>query len=101
MPIGNPSIHSGQVIGLRLISKVSKDPKKNTCIILGSESAECMRLEAGGMADMHLIEEVVPSFLMSSEADVSKLLASSRGDTSPLFENSINITSKIFKILKC
>ena len=100
MPIGNPSIHSGQVIGLRLISKVSKDPKKNTCIILGSESAECMRLEAGGMADMHLIEEVVPSFLMSSEADVSKLLASSRGDTSPLFENSINITSKIFEILK-
>ena len=100
MPIGNPSIHSGQVIGLRLISKVSKDPKKNTCIILGSESAECMRLEAGGMADMHLIEEVVSSSLMSSEADVSKLLASSRGDTSPLFENSINITSKIFKLLK-
>ncbi len=100
MPIGNPSIHSGQVIGLRLISKVSKDPKKNTCIILGSESAECMRLEAGGMADMHLIEEVVSSFLMSSEADVSKLLASSRGDTSPLFENSINITSKILENLK-
>ena len=59
-----------------------------------------MRLEAGGMADMHLIEEVVPSFLMSSEADVSKLLASSRGDTSPLFEKSINITAKILKILK-
>ena len=100
VPLGNPSIHSGQVIGLRLISKVSKDPKKNTCIILGSESVECMRLEAGGMADMHLIEEVVSSFLMSSEADVSKLLASSRGDTSPLFESSINIISRIFKILK-
>ena len=100
LPLGNPSIHCGQVIGLRLISKISKNPKQNTCIILGSESAECMRLEAGGMADMHLIEEVVPSFLMSSEADVSKLLASSRGDTSPLFENSINITSEIFEILK-
>ena len=100
IPIGNPSIYSGQVIGLRLISKVSKDPKKNTCIILGSESAECMRLEAGGMADMHLIEEVVSSSLISSEADVSKLLASSRGDTSPLFENSINITSNIFENLK-
>ena len=100
IPIGNPSIHSGQVIGLRLISKVSKDPKKNTCIILGSESAECMRLEAGGMADMHLIEEVVSSSLLSSEADVSRLLASSRGDTSPLFEESIYITSKIFRNLK-
>ena len=96
VPLGNPSIHSGQVIGLRLISKISEDPKKNTCIILGSESAECMRLEAGGMADMQLIEAVVPNYYFSSESDVSKLLASSRGNTSPLFENAINISSKIF-----
>ena len=97
LPVGNPSIHSGQVIGLRLISKISKDPKRNTCIILGSESVECMRLEAGGMADMHLIEEVVPSSFLSSEADVSKLLASSRGSTSPLFEEAIKTASLIFK----
>ncbi len=96
LPVGNPSIHSGQVIGLRLISKISKDPKKNTCIILGSESAECMRLEAGGMADMHLIEEVVPNSDSSSESDVSKLLASSRGTTSPLFAKAIGISTKIF-----
>ena len=73
-----------------------KIQKKNTCIILGSESAECMRLEAGGMADMQLIEAVVPNYYFSSESDVSKLLASSRGNTSPLFENAINISSKIF-----
>ena len=97
LPVGNPSIHSGQVIGLRLISKISKDPKKNTCIILGSESAECMRLEAGGMADMHLIEEVIPHSFLSSEADVSKLLASSRGSTSPLFEKTIEVASLIYK----
>ncbi len=97
LPVGNPSIHSGQVIGLRLISKISKDPRKNTCVILGSESAECMRLEAGGMADMHLIEEVVPNSFFSSEEDVSKLLASSRGNTSPLFENTIKILSELFQ----
>ena len=97
LPVGNPSIHSGQVIGLRLISKISKDPKKNTCIILGSESVECIRLEAGGMANMHLIEEVVPNSYFSSEADVSKLLASSRGSTSPLFENTIKIASLIYE----
>ena len=97
LPVGNPSIHSGQVIGLRLISRISKDPKKNTCIILGSESVECMRLEAGGMADMHLIEEVVPNTFFSSEEDVSKLLASSRGNTSPLFEKTISISSLIYK----
>ena len=56
-----------------------------------------MRLEAGGMADMHLIEEVVPSSFLSSEADVSKLLASSRGSTSPLFEETIETASLIYK----
>tara|TARA_B100000965_G_scaffold117798_1_gene97222 strand:+ start:116 stop:1414 length:1299 start_codon:yes stop_codon:yes gene_type:complete len=97
LPLGNPSIHSGQVIGLRLISKISKNPKQNTCIILGSESAECMRLEAGGMADMHLIEEVVPNSLVPSEIDVSQLLGSSRGNTSPLFENTIKIAKEIYE----
>ena len=32
IPLGNPSIHSGQVIGLRLISKISEVPKNNTCV---------------------------------------------------------------------
>ena len=49
------------------------------------------------MADMHLIEEVVPSSFLSSEADVSKLLASSRGSTSPLFEETIKTASLIYK----
>ena len=99
LPLGNPSIHSGQVIGLRLISKISKNPRQNTCIILGSESAECMRLEAGGMADMHLIEEVVPNSLSPSETDVSQLLGSSRGNTSPLFENAIKIAQEIYEAM--
>ncbi len=96
VPLGNPSIHSGQVIGLRLISKISEVQKNNTCVILGCESVECMRLEAGGMADMQLIEQVVPNAFSSSESDVSKLLASSRGNTSPLFENTINVAVQIF-----
>ncbi len=99
LPLGNPSIHLGQVIGLRLISKISEIQKNNTCIILGCESVECMRLEAGGMADMQLIEQVVPNSFTSSESDVSKLLGSSRGDTSPLFENSIKIALEIFSCL--
>ncbi len=96
LPLGNPSIHSGQVIGLRLISKISEVQKNNTCVILGCESVECMRLEAGGMADMQLIEQVVPNTFSSSESDVSKLLGSSRGNTSPLFENAIKIAVQIF-----
>tara|TARA_Y100000766_G_scaffold145573_1_gene125115 strand:+ start:226 stop:1527 length:1302 start_codon:yes stop_codon:yes gene_type:complete len=96
LPLGNPSIHLGQVIGLRLISKISEVQKNNTCVILGCESVECMRLEAGGMADMQLIEQVVPNSFSSSESDVSKLLGSSRGNTSPLFENTINVALQIF-----
>ena len=96
LPLGNPSIHLGQVIGLRLISKISEVQKNNTCVILGCESVECMRLEAGGMADMQLIEQVVPNSFSSSESDVSKLLGSSRGDTSPLFEKTIKVALEIF-----
>ena len=96
LPLGNPSIHLGQVIGMRLISKISEVQKNNTCVILGCESVECMRLEAGGMANMKLIEQVVPNSFSSSESDVSKLLGSSRGSTSPLFENTIKIALKIF-----
>ena len=96
LPLGNPVIHLGQVIGLRLISKISEVQQNNTCVILGCESVECMRLEAGGMADMQLIEQVVPNSFSSSESDVSKLLASSRGNISPLFENAIKIAVQIF-----
>ena len=96
VPLGNPTIHSGQVIGLRLISKISEVRKNNTCIIMGCESVECMRLEAGGMADMQLIEQVVPNTFSSSEADVSNLLETSRGNTSPLFESTIKVAVQIF-----
>jgi len=96
LSLGNPSIHLGQVIGLRLISRISEVQKNNTCVILGCESVECMRLEAGGMANMELIEQVVPNSFSTSEYDVSKLLGSSRGNTSPLFENSIKIALQIF-----
>ncbi len=96
LTLGNPSIHLGQVVGLRLISKISDVQKNNTCVILGCESVECMRLEAGGMANMELIEQVVPNSFSTSEYDVSKLLGSSRGSTSPLFENSIKIALEIF-----
>ena len=99
LSLGNPSIHLGQVIGLRLISKISEVQKNNTCVILGCESVECMRLEAGGMANMELIEQVVPNSFSTSAYDVSKLLASSRGNTSPLFENAINIALQIYNCL--
>lgn len=100
LPIGNPSIHPGQIIGLRLISKSDEKPKNDICVILASESGECMRLEAGGMARMELIEQVVPLQKNSLEMDVARLLSSSRGTTSPLLEKAAAIATEMLNFLK-
>ena len=95
LPVGNPSIHPGQLVGLRLICKPKDNPQKSLCVILASESGECMRLEAGGMASMELIEEVVPVQYKSVETDVARLLSSSRGTSSPLLASAAPIALKL------
>ncbi len=100
LPIGNPSIHPGQIIGLRLISSSDKKPKNDICVILAAESGECMRLEAGGMARMELIEQVVPIQKNSLEMDVARLLSSSRGTTSPLLEQATALATKMLNFIK-
>ena len=95
LPIGNPSIYPGEVVGVRLISKFINNPKKDLCVILASESGECMRLEAGGMANMELLEQVVPNQNNSLEKDVARLLASSRGNTSPLLAAAAPLANEI------
>ena len=54
-----------------------------------------MRLEAGGMASMELLEEVVPNQMNSVEMDVARLLSSSRGNTSPLLANAAPLAAKL------
>ncbi|WP_320664724.1 glucose-6-phosphate dehydrogenase assembly protein OpcA [Prochlorococcus sp. MIT 1223] len=100
LPIGNPSIHPGQIVGLRLICKSEQNSQKDICVILASESGECMRLEAGGMASMELIEEVVPNQHDSVEMDVARLLGSSRGTSSPLLEAATPIAFNMLKSSK-
>ncbi len=95
LPLGNPSIHPGQIVGLRLICDPEGSPNESLCVILGAQTGECMRLEAGGMARMELLEEVVPNQSTSTEMDVARLLSSSRGRTSPLLEAAAPIASKL------
>ena len=99
LPIGKPSINPGQLVGLRLIARSDNKQKNDTCIILASESGECMRLEAGGMARMELIEQVVPIQKSSLESDVARLLSSSRGNTSPLLASATPIAKKILNLV--
>ncbi len=100
LPIGKPSINPGQIVGLRLIAKANNNQKNDICVILASESGECMRLEAGGMARMELIEQVVPIQKSSLENDVARLLSSSRGTTSPLLASATPIAIKMLNLFK-
>ena len=99
LPIGKPSINPGQIVGLRLIAKDKNKQKNDICIILASESGECMRLEAGGMARMELIEQVVPIQKSSLENDVARLLSSSRGNTSPLLASATPIAMEMLNLI--
>ena len=99
LPIGKPSINPGQIVGLRLIAKANSKQKNDICVILASESGECMRLEAGGMARMELIEQVVPVQKNSLENDVARLLSSSRGNTSPLLASATPIATEMLNLV--
>jgi len=99
LPIGKPSINPGQIVGLRLIAKANNKQKNDICVILASESGECMRLEAGGMARMELIEQVVPIQKSSLENDVARLLSSSRGNTSPLLASATPIAREMLNLV--
>ena len=95
VPMGQPSIHPGQIVGLRLICKPEDKPA--ICVILCAESGGCMRLEAGGMASMELIEEVVAVQPMPVEADVAKLLEGGHDSTNPLLEAAAPLAAKLIK----
>ena len=60
---------------------------------------ECRRLEAGGMARMELIEQVVPFQKNSLENDVARLLSTSRGNTSPLLASATPIAKEMLDLV--
>lgn len=93
VPMGQPSIHPGQIVGLRLICQPDHQPA--ACVILCAESGGCMRLEAGGMASMELIEEVVPVQHSSVEADVARLLEGGHDTTNPLLAAAAPLAAKL------
>ena len=93
VPMGQPSIHPGQIVGLRLICQPENQPA--ACVILCAESGGCMRLEAGGMASMELIEEVVPVQHSPVEADVARLLEGGHDTTNPLLAAAAPLAAKL------
>ncbi len=93
VPMGQPSIHPGQIVGLRMICKPEKGGAM--CVILCAESGGCMRLEAGGMASMELVEEVVPLLHTHVEADMARLLEGGHDSSNPLLAAAAPLAAKL------
>ena len=93
VPVGAPRIHPGALVGLRLICEAPD--RSPLCVILCSESGGCMRLEAGGMASMELLEEVVPSPEESEEMELARLLGGGHDTTNPLLAAAAPIAAHL------
>jgi glucose-6-phosphate dehydrogenase assembly protein OpcA len=93
VPVGVPRIHPGAMVGLRLICEAPQ--RAPLCVILCSESGGCMRLEAGGMASMELLEEVVPVPDESEEMELARLLSGGHDTTNPLLAAAAPIAARL------
>ena len=93
VPMGQPSVHAGQLVGLRLICQ--PDDGKGVCVILCAESGGCMRLEGGGMASLDLHEEVVPAQHSTPEMDVARLLSGGHDSTNPLLAAAAPLAARL------
>jgi glucose-6-phosphate dehydrogenase assembly protein OpcA len=93
VPVGVPRTHPGAMVGLRLIC--APPGRTALCVILCSESGGCMRLEAGGMASMELLEEVVPVPDESEEMELARLLGGGHDTTNPLLAAAAPVAARL------
>ena len=93
VPVGISKTHPGALVGMRLICAPSDQPP--LCVILCSESGGCMRLEAGGVASMQLLEEVVPLPNESEEMEMARLLGGGHDSTNPLLAAAAPLAAKL------
>lgn len=93
VPVGVPKTHPGALVGLRLICAAPE--RLPLCVILCSESGGCMRLEAGGMATMELLEEVVPAISETGEMEMARLLSGGHDSTNPLLAAAAPLAARL------
>ena len=93
VPTGQPSVHAGQMVGLRLICQPEQG--QGVCVILCAESGGCMRLEGGGMASLELHEEIVSVQHASPEMDVARLLSGGHDSTNPLLAAAAPLAARL------
>ena len=93
VPVGEPSTHPGSIVGLRVVCK--PEHRAPLCVILCGETGGCMRLEAGGMARMELVEQVVTSTIESAQREVSRTLRGGHDSTNPLLAACVPLASRL------
>jgi glucose-6-phosphate dehydrogenase assembly protein OpcA len=93
VPVGITKTHPGALVGMRLICAPAEQAP--LCVILCSESGGCMRLEAGGVASMQLVEEVVPLPNESEEMEMARLLGGGHDSTNPLLAAAATLAAKL------
>jgi hypothetical protein len=84
------------MVGLRLIC--AAPDRLPLCVILCSESGGCMRLEAGGMATMELLEEVVPAISETGEMEMARLLSGGHDSTNPLLAAAAPLAARLLPV---
>ena len=93
VPVGQPNLHAGQIVGLRLICQ--PENSKGVCVILCADSGGCMRLEGGGMANLDLHEDIVPVQHATPEMDVARLLGGGHDSTNPLLAAAAPLAARL------
>jgi opcA protein len=83
----------GDLVGLRL---TSSNPDANCCTILCSETAGCMRMEAGGSAQSCRTEQVIAATDQKAESLMAQQLQ--RWGRDVLYEESLDLTAQILKL---
>lgn len=93
IPIADVGDVSGDLISLRLSST---NVQADCGMVLCSETTGCMRMEAGGGAQSHRIQQVTPLFDQNTEKLIAQQLR--RWGRDNLYEESMTVTSAILKL---
>jgi glucose-6-phosphate dehydrogenase assembly protein OpcA len=93
IPITDSGDIPGDLISLRL---GSTNMEADCCTVLCSETAGCMRMEAGGGAQSCRIQQVTPLFDQQTEFLLSQQLQ--RWGIDMLYKESLAVTAEILKL---
>jgi glucose-6-phosphate dehydrogenase assembly protein OpcA len=93
VPVGQPSTHPGSLVGLRLVCE--PEGRQPLCVILCGETGGCMRLEAGGMARLELVEEVVSCSVETVQKEAARTLRGGHDSTNPLLAACIPLAARL------